>query len=59
MNYKTGNYKKALEESFISFDATLVDRQVVAKLKSIADSDSENKEIRISVLRKIITTKCF
>ena len=51
MNYKTGNYKKALEESFISFDATLVDRQVVAKLKSIADSDSENKEIRISVLR--------
>jgi len=44
VNYKTGNYKKALEESFISFDATLVDRQVVAKLKSIADSDSENKE---------------
>jgi len=42
-NYKCGNYEKALEDSFIGFDATLVDRKVVAELKVIA-GNSEDKE---------------
>ena len=41
-NYKCGNYEKALEDSFIGFDATLVDRKVVAELKVIA-GNSEDK----------------
>lgn len=43
-NYKTGNYEKALEDCFINFDATLVDRKVVAELKVIAGSVEEDKE---------------
>ena len=31
-NYKKGNYKEALEEAFIAFDATLTDRAIVAEL---------------------------
>lgn len=43
-NYKVGNYEKCLKESFVAFDATLVDRKVVEKLKAIAECDSEKTE---------------
>jgi len=43
-NYKCGNYEKALEDSFIGFDAILVDRKVVAELKVIAGSTEDEKE---------------
>lgn len=49
-NYKKGNYKEALEEAFIAFDATLTDRAVVAELKKIAgnneaeESEEENED---------------
>ena len=49
-NYKKGNYKEALEEAFIAFDATLTDRAVVAELKKIAgnteaeESEDENED---------------
>jgi len=43
-NFKSGNYEKALEECFIGFDATLVDRKVVATLKVIAGTEDDDKE---------------
>ena len=43
-NYKKGNYKEALEEAFIAFDATLTDRAVVAELKKIAGNTEEAEE---------------
>ena len=48
-NYKCGNYEKALEDSFIGFDATLVDRKVVAELKVIA-GNSEDKVTYLFIL---------
>ena len=47
-NYKCGNYEKALEDSFIGFDATLVDRKVVAELKVIAG----NSEDKVKIYKK-------
>ena len=44
-NYKCGNYEKALEDSFIGFDATLVDRKVVAELKVIAGNSEDKVKI--------------
>jgi len=43
-NYASGNYEKALVDSFIGFDATLVDRKVVAELKQIQNNGEEEKE---------------
>jgi len=43
-NYASGNYEKALVDSFIGFDATLVDRKVVAELKQIQNNGEEDKE---------------
>lgn len=43
-NFQKGNYKEALEEAFISFDATLVDRSVVEQLKKIAGSKEDEAE---------------
>merc|ERR1712012_1507402 len=44
VHFKTGNYEKALEECFIGFDATLVDRKVVAKLKAISGADDTDEK---------------
>jgi len=43
-NFQKGNYKEALEEAFIAFDATLVDRAVVAELKKIAGTKEDEAE---------------
>jgi len=55
-NYQKGNYKEALEEAFIAFDATLTDRSVVAELKKLMgsqeaeESDDENEGDEVSEL---------
>lgn len=55
-NYKKGNYKEALEEAFIAFDATLTDRTVVAELKKLMsnqeaeESEDENEGDEVSEL---------
>ena len=43
-DYKSGNYEKALEESFISFDTTLVERKVVDQLKQIKNPDKKEED---------------
>merc|ERR1712066_1213967 len=43
-NFQKGNYKEALEEAFIAFDATLVDRAVVEQLKKIAGTKEDEAE---------------
>lgn len=43
-NYLTGDYKTALEESFVAFDAMMVERTVVEQLKKIAGTVEEEKE---------------
>ena len=43
-NFQKGNYKEALEEAFIAFDATLVDRSVVEQLKKIAGNKEDEAE---------------
>ena len=50
-NFQKGNYKAALEEAFIQFDATLIDKSVVEQLRKIAgnkddeaDEDEEGEE---------------
>ena len=42
-NYKTKNYKKALEDSFVSIDASIVERDVVDELKKIAGTDIDEQ----------------
>jgi len=43
-DFLAGNYERALEDCFIGFDATLVDRKVVAKLKAISGADEKEDE---------------
>jgi len=43
-DFLAGNYEKALEDCFIGFDATLVDRKVVEKLKEIAGTENKEEE---------------
>ena len=43
-NFKKGNYKAALEEAFIEFDATLIDRSVVEQLKRIASTKEAEED---------------
>ena len=42
--YKEGRYSEALEEAFLSFDATLVKDDVLAQLKEIAQVDEDDEE---------------
>lgn len=44
--FKAGQYEKALEESFVSFDARLVERGVVEELKQLAGCTEEPEEER-------------
>ena len=43
-NFQTGNYKKALEEAFLAFDSSLVEREVVLQLKKIARNGEAEEE---------------
>jgi len=43
-NFLCGEYKKALEECFVQFDASLVERKVVEELKKIAGTEGAPEE---------------